>query len=219
MLSHADLAVLAGRAYSGPQSLDVDGDARADFLPRGHELVVVCPGTHPDDPLDWIRDLDAFPRWFAKIGLLHGGFGSGGAALWAKVRRELPVDKRIVYAGHSLGGALAQVLAACHAADGRPPCRIVTFGAPRVGFLNPWFAHLVRRGPGSVEYARGGDIVPDAPSRPPFNHPTRRRAIGDAVPGTPEALSDFFDIAKIGRAICGNHSIQRYAADLAAAGL
>ncbi|MGD0565643.1 MAG: hypothetical protein ABSA66_21490 [Roseiarcus sp.] len=203
MLSHADLAVLAGRAYSGPQSLDVDGDARADFLPRGHELVVVCPGTHPDDPLDWIRDLDAFPRWFAKIGLLHGGFGSGGAALWAKVRRELPVDKRIVYAGHSLGGALAQVLAACHAADGRPPCRIVTFGAPRVPFmLNPIFGRLVRQAAVAVEYQRAGDPVPDVPAKGLFFHPTKRRVIGTALPDP-----------------IANHSIARYAADLAALGL
>ncbi|MGD0564524.1 MAG: hypothetical protein ABSA66_15715 [Roseiarcus sp.] len=221
MLSDAALADLAGRSYRGPWSGRVALDCEYDLLPRADELVVVMPGTHPDDPLDWLRDLSAAPRWVKGVGPLHAGFGEGGEALFQRVSEATAAETRpLTFAGHSLGGALAQALAAVFAAraPGRK-FRVVTFGAPRVGFLNPWFSHLVRRGLGSIEYARGGDIVPDVPSRPPFNHPTWRRAIGAAVPGTPEALSAFIDIAKIGRAICDNHSIQRYAADLAALGL
>ncbi len=221
MLDHAALADLAGRSNRGPWSGRVALDCEYDLLPRAHELVVVMLGTHPDDPLDWVRDLSAAPRWVAGVGPVHGGFGEGGEALFARVSAATAGETRLLtFTGHSLGGALAQALAALFAA--RLPARalrVVTFGAPRVGFLNPWFSHLVRCGLGCIEYARAGDIVPDAPSRPPFNHPTWPRGIGAPVPGTPEALRQFFDIMKVGRAICDNHSIQRYAADLAAAGL
>ena len=79
----------------------------------------------------------------------------------------------------------------------------MTFGAPRVAFGgNFWFGRLVRAALEAVEYRRAGDPVPDVPAWPIYMHPTRGRPIG-------AALAD--PIA--------NHSIQRYAADLAAAGL
>jgi len=203
MLSHHDLALLAGRSYSGPQSGTVALDVRYDLVPRGPELIVVMPGTHPSDPLDWLRDLSAWPRWFARIGPCHAGFGSGGAALWAALRAELARERRrIVYTGHSLGGALAQVLAAHHAADRLPPCRVVTFGAPRAPLgLNFHFGRLVRSALDAVEYRRAGDPVPGVPTWPLFAHPTRGIEIGKALPDP-----------------IANHSIALYAADLAALG-
>ena len=221
MLTHAALADIAGRSYRGPWSGRAALDCKYDLLPRDDELVVVMPGTDPADPLDWLRDHSAAPRWVPGVGPVHGGFGSGGEALYAKVRPAIAGDPRLIsIVGHSLGGALAQMLGALIAwrQPGRQ-FRVVTFGAPRVGFVNPWFGHLARRGFEAVEYARAGDIVPELPCAPPFNHPTRPRPIGEAVEGTPDALFQFFDIAKIGKAIPANHSIPRYAADLAALGL
>lgn len=222
-LSHAALADLAGQSYRGPWSGRVALDCEYDLLPRGDELVVVMPGTNPADPLDWLRDFSAAPVWIEGVGPVHGGFGTAGEALFKAVSPKLDEDSLrplVTIVGHSLGGAEAQMLGALVAAR-RPGrnFRVVTFGAPRVGFLNPWFSRLLLRGTETVEYARAGDIVPDVPSLPPFNHPTRPRVIGAPVPGTPNALDDFFDLAKIGRAIPDNHSIRRYAADLAAEGL
>lgn len=219
-ISHADLAVLAGRSYSGPQSGTVALDVRYDLVPRGNELVVVVPGTHPQDPLDWIRDLRAIPRWFPGIGPCHSGFGSGGSALWQRVRLDVASEtRRIVYAGHSLGGALALVLAAHHAADGLAPCRVVTFGAPRVGFLNPYFGRLVRSALEAAEYWRAADIVPDEPWRVMgYSHPTRPIRIGSPVPGLSPG-DVLVDAMKLPEAIAGNHSIELYASDLKALGL
>jgi hypothetical protein len=201
VLSHHDLALLAKASYSGPQSITI-GDARADLVPRGGELVVVCPGTHPAELADWIRDLDWWPEWFSAIGVCHRGFGSGAVALWARIRCELPAGGRVIYCGHSLGGALAQGLAALHAAERSQPFRLVTFGAPRVPTACNWaMTRLARLGLEAVEYRRAGDIVPDLPGRLLFRHPTAGRRIGKAVATFDPAV---------------NHSIDRYAADLAA---
>ena len=138
MLSHSELAVLAGRSYSGPQSGHVALDVRYDLIPREGEVVVVMPGTHPADALDWLRDLRVFPSFVPPLGPVHSGFGEGAAALWPKLERDLPPYGLITYAGHSLGGALAQGCAAIHAR--RWPdvtFRLVTFGAPRISFPEP----------------------------------------------------------------------------------
>ena len=201
MLSHAELALVAGRSYCGPQSGTVALDVQYDLLPRDGEIVVVMPGTNPLDPLDWICDLRAFPCWLPGIGPVHSGFGRGAAAMWPKLYAYHRNARCLVtYTGHSLGGALAQGLAALHARDlAGVPFRFVTFGAPRVGFLNPVFGRLARSGVEAVEYQREGDIVPDVPLAPLYRHPTKPRAIG--VPA-----GDFVN----------NHAIARYAADIAA---
>ena len=198
MQTHADLAEISGASYRGPWSGTVALDVQFDILPRGDELVVAIPGTNPASVLDWIRDFRTFPEWIRGLGLVHSGFGGGAAALWPMLDARMRHSGRIVYTGHSLGGAVAQCLAALHAL-GRPyqPFRLVTFGAPRIAFLNPLPGELVRSGLEATAYARAGDIVPDVPMRPLYWHPTRPKAIGVAS-GT------FVD----------NHSIARYAADL-----
>jgi hypothetical protein len=199
MLAHSQLALLAGRSYAGPQSGHVALDVRYDLIPRDGEVIVVMPGTHAGDALDWLRDLRVFPSLVSPMGPVHGGFGRGAAALWAALAKDLPPYGLITYTGHSLGGALAQGLAAIHARRWRDVrFRFVTFGAPRIAFLNPWFGHLARSGLEAVEYQRSGDIVPDLPLRPLYRHPTRPTAIGVSV-------GDFI----------ANHSIALYAADLA----
>ena len=97
---------------------------------------------------------------------------------------------------------MAQCLAAFHALAGLPPCRVVTFGAPRVAFVSNFrFGRLVRSALEAVEYQRAGDPVPHVPTWPLFWRATRGVAIGNA-------LAD--PIA--------NHSISLYAANLAALG-
>jgi pimeloyl-ACP methyl ester carboxylesterase len=203
MLAHSALAVLAGRSYVGPQSGRVALDVRYDLIARPSEVVIVMPGTHPGDPLDWVRDLRAWPSWLRGVGPAHSGFAKGAEAIWPRLDSyhcALPNGVAVTYTGHSLGGALALVLAAIHARRvARIPFRVVTFGAPRIAFLNPWLGRLARSGFEAIEYQRAGDIVPDVPLRPLYRHPTRPLAIG-------ASCGDFVK----------NHSIALYAADLAA---
>lgn len=216
MLSHAELAVLSGRSYRGPWSGRVALDCEYDLLPRDDELIVVMPGTNPGDPLDWLRDFNVAPIWLAGLGLVHSGFGSGGEALYSRVSRSVAGDLRVkTIIGHSLGGAEALIVAGLFLA--RQPnvaVRVVTFGAPRVGFLNPWLGRVLSRADETALWARRGDIVPRVPTLPPYNHPARRRPLGEAMPWL--SILDIEDDAAV---IADNHSIDRYAADLATLGV
>ncbi len=201
LVADSELARLAGAAYRGPWSSQVALDCEYDFLPRGdEEIVFVIPGTHPTDPLDWIRDLRVAPRHFATIGTCHAGFGAGATAIAKSALPLLSGETRLVtVTGHSLGGAMALIVGALLIASGFR-VRIVTFGAPRVAFfVNLALPLLVRRGLALREYRRSGDPVPGVPFFPLFKHATRGIALG-ADCSSP----------------IGNHAIERYAADLTA---
>jgi hypothetical protein len=203
MLSHADLAEIAGRCYRNPWSGQAALDCAYDLLPRGDaELVVAMPGTHPDDPLDWIRDLRTLPNLFPAVGLCHSGFGSGGTAVAKRVLAAVKGDARLMtVVGHSLGGAMALIVGAWLIAAGYR-VRVVTFGAPRVAFcLNLALRRLLGRAEQLVEYRRAGDPVPHVPIRPLFKHVTGGVELGAALA---EPIA--------------NHAIGLYATDLAAAG-
>jgi pimeloyl-ACP methyl ester carboxylesterase len=204
MLSHADLALLAMRSYVGPQSVIVAGDVRACLLPRPGELIVAVPGTHLEDIGDWMRDLDILAAEFLLLGRCHSGFASGAQALREKIAPELPTDLPITYVGHSLGGAIAQGLAAYHAgAWPARPSRLVTFGAPRLAAIgNSVFAALLAQSP-HFEYERAGDPVPALPT------------FGFLSAPTPTPIGEW--VSRID--LIANHAIQLYAADLTAAGL
>ena len=202
MLAHSALAEIAATVYRGPWSGTIDADVHYALLPREDEIVVALPGTHPLDALDWLRDLSFWPVRLRGLGFVHSGFGLGAEAAFSRMAPILSRDKLITFTGHSLGGALAICLAALHGFE-RPDVafRVVTFGAPRTGFLLPWIGHRLRRAVERVEYARQGDIVPDAPTRP-YLHGGRLTRIGVSV-------GDFV----------ANHAIAQYAADLKALGV
>jgi hypothetical protein len=202
MITHSALAEIAATVYRGPWSNTVDADVHYALLPRQGEIVVALPGTHPLDALDWLRDFSFWPTWVGGLGLVHSGFGLGAEAAWARMAPILSTDRFITFTGHSLGGALAIGLAALHAYE-RPNVRfrIVTFGAPRVGFLFPWIRRRLRRAVERAQYARPGDIVPDAPMRP-YLHGGRLTRIGVGLDG-----------------FVANHAIAQYVADLKALGL
>jgi hypothetical protein len=210
VLSHAELARLAGAAYRGPWSGRVALDCKYDLLPRDGEVVVVMPGTDPADPLDWLRDLDARPRCFPEIGVCHAGFGAGATMIAGKVAPALAGERRLLtVAGHSLGGALALALGALLIARGYR-VRVVTFGAPRVAFFcNFALCRLAREAGELAEYRRAGDPVPAVPPRPFYKPVTRGIALGVALPDPPGVVGEI--AGKI-----GNHDIRLYASDLAA---
>lgn len=211
MLSYADVAAEVSAAYSraprvaaATQIVRAGDNVRAVVRRCGGEVLVAIPGT--TDAAGWARDLSAWPAWLPGLGFLHAGFGEGGVALWRALRQALPTSGvRIVFAGHSLGGALAQIAAAQCAAEGRLTFRCVTFGSPRVALAGNWrFSGLIARAIDLVLFSRNGDPIPELPFAPLYLHAGKLKAIGQAVAGA---------------APMTNHAIDRYLADVKALGV
>src|ERR1700730_7284426 len=98
--------------------------------PAGENLTVVAiRGTDKDDPSDVADDLDIEPvPWEAK-GKVHRGFANALGQIRSDLDKALrSVQGKLVYTGHSLGAAVATLLASV-----RRPTQLYTFGSPRVG--------------------------------------------------------------------------------------
>lgn len=91
--------------------------------------IVAFRGTDKDDPSDVAADADALRIPWERGGTVHQGFASALKDVRAALEQELQnVNGRIVFTGHSLGAALATLLASV-----RNPSAVYTIGSPRVG--------------------------------------------------------------------------------------
>jgi hypothetical protein len=63
---------------------------------------------------------------------LHQGFGSGAKAVYEDIKPFLVKNQPIQLTGHSLGGAIAVILAMYLQKDGYPVKQVITFGQPKV---------------------------------------------------------------------------------------
>lgn len=80
---------------------------------------------------DWATDLHARLVPWSAGGQVHQGFAEALNAAWETIAAGLAaVTGRRLYAGHSLGAALATL-----AASRQPPQTLYTYGSPRVGDL------------------------------------------------------------------------------------
>jgi pimeloyl-ACP methyl ester carboxylesterase len=99
----------------------------------------------------------------SQFGFVHRGFHDIWAAsqLVEVAAREIRGRKRIVFTGHSLGGALAQLAALQFAATvGRVPV-VYAFGSPRVGDAQ-WRAAAQSSG-FHFRFKHDHDVVPEVP--------------------------------------------------------
>ena len=114
------------------------------------EALVAIRGT--DDLTDMARNLWAWQR-SAGRGVYHAGFVTALAEIEREVI-ELVRGRIVTLTGHSLGGAMATILAG---RAGVEALRLVTFGAPRAGCYE-WSPALI-----SHRYVRPLDPVPAVP--------------------------------------------------------
>jgi len=194
--SISDIALCAAAAavYTQTATLVV-GDVHAVITQVDGITTVAFRGTVPTSWADWFRDFAAWPDRIADhpaIGCCHDGFITGAEAILPQLNAALTTP--YVLTGHSLGGALAIAAGALLTDCGKPPLRLTTFGAPRVGFS---LAKILAPIDG-IRYRPGADPVPEVPSWPylndrPWTH------IGEANHLDP----------------IGDHAISRYALALA----
>lgn len=122
------------------------GNNRHQFLVarRGDLLVVACRGSNIS--ADWWGANFRSATVEAFNGRVHEGFWR--RALSVELPASLlPLGASVLVTGHSLGGAVATLVAARLLADGRPDVRCVTFGAPLVGD-EAWRQRVARDWPG-----------------------------------------------------------------------
>jgi len=98
--------------------------------PQGKTAIVAFRGTDIKDPTNICFDAHfEFKEW-KPGGKVHQGFADGLAEVLSGLGPEIEAlgDCKLLYTGHSLGAALATLMASW-----RPPAALYTFGSPRVG--------------------------------------------------------------------------------------
>jgi triacylglycerol lipase len=190
------LARLCAEAYTRPPDI-ARGEARAVTAETEAGFVVAFQGTR--DARQALDDLDIRPRFVAGLGYVHRGFWELAEPVTALVV-EACGGRPLVLAGHSLGAAIALLVAARIALGGvRSPAAVIGFGPPRVSFGGRALARVLKDAEIAL-YRNGLDAVPDLP--PAFRHPVEPIPIGRPGAGPLAAEED--------------HAIARYVAALSA---
>ena len=138
------------------------------------------------------RGTESFPDWLTNLqavkdpgpwGKVHEGFQDSflvSALVIGKMIGEMRGNREIWITGHSLGGALAVLLAATLAENSIDVTGLYTFAAPRVG--DRAFARELKRslkGKAHWRVVNEGDLVPHLPSELRFSHSGDRRLLVD----------------------------------------
>lgn len=183
LLAYNDLSVVEahllprGFATVVPLQPSILGvDTQGYVAVRDDAVVVAFRGTEPTNPLDYFTDFNSDCVAFEEIfnfsgwGNIWAGWADGVQAVLPQLLGTLTQytdDKRTLWiTGHSLGGALATVMAAIvtnmreHSIQG-----VYTFGQPRVG--DPTFCkHFTQKlGDRTFRHVNDNDLVPHVPPR------------------------------------------------------
>jgi triacylglycerol lipase len=98
---------------------------------KGHKVAVASfRGTDVKDPSNLVYDMDLELEPWDGLGKVHRGFANALNEVRSRLDGAIrEIGKcRLVYTGHSLGAAMATLMAGL-----RPPDALYTFGCPRVG--------------------------------------------------------------------------------------
>ena len=125
--------------------------------------VISCRGTEPSQLKDITADLKFWRIDPAGTGQkVHSGFWSEAFSLFPKIIRNLPDDsKPLAITGHSLGGAMAVIMAGFLLKSGYDVKELYTYGQPRVG--NKQFCKRIEAGCNWQRFVNNNDIVPRVP--------------------------------------------------------
>jgi triacylglycerol lipase len=133
---------------------------------------VVFRGTQIDQLLDWIADADLRPH-FSSGGVVHQGFWRAlhDGDLWNDIKtllESMDAQKKIYFAGHSLGAAIATLAASEYRDSAGRPHALYNFGSPRIG--DPILFARAASGMTVYRVVNHRDIVARIPTPPQFKH-------------------------------------------------
>lgn len=160
---HEAQPVLLEVGFQSVTYVERDG-AQAYELGNQHDVVIVCRGTEPNEWNDVKADANAFTVVAETVGRVHRGFKREVDDIWPELEATLGDETRDVwFAGHSLGGAMAQLCAArCRLSHiAANPSEVQTFGSPRVATKR----YLRHAEVPHVRWVNNNDIVTRVPPR------------------------------------------------------
>ena len=129
-----------------------------DWLVHEEDCTVWVAIEGSDESVDWRRNLE----FVFTADDVHAGFANYATLLMAQILSagtSFDSRKRLILCGHSLGGAVATIIAS-HLQPSFPHLGLITFGSPRPGgrrFRDRFQVPHLR-------YVHGDDIVPHLPS-------------------------------------------------------
>jgi hypothetical protein len=175
-----DIYTLPSTAYE--HYWDLDG------IVLGHNVVGDCDVISLRGSLtreDFLDDANAIPKWHPQLGYCHSGFLEGMDDVYTQVRKV--VNKKVIFTGHSLGGARARILAAMFAAN-PSPCAgtslgLCVFGSPKPAFIN--LRRIIEKsGMQHASFRNRNDIVATVPFILPMWEHTEDWTPCDAAPAS-----------------------------------
>ena len=125
--------------FTTTEFYEKDGAQAYRFMNKD-DLVIACRGTQPSEFNDLKADLKALPVMAETVGRVHIGFKTEVDDLWPMIEedinRKVNVSKTLWFCGHSLGAAMATIMAsrAKHNVELNDPVELFTYGSPRVGW-------------------------------------------------------------------------------------
>jgi triacylglycerol lipase len=130
-------------------------------------IYVAIEGTDPLNIGNWLANFDVPP---SDLGI-HTGFQGAANTLWGNIDRCVSAaqqgkNRPLFVTGHSLGGAIAVLIARKFADQPTPVTAVYTFGQPRVGDARFMRAYNLVLGSKTYRFVYGKDIVPAVPSAP-----------------------------------------------------
>jgi hypothetical protein len=124
---------------------------------------VMFSGTDPLKIEDWITDFTVAPE----PDVLHQGFADAAETVWPAIEAAIgdrgAAEQPLFFTGHSLGGALATVVADRARQAGFQAAAVYTFGGPRVGGQNFFNGYTPDLGNCTFRLVYGDDVVPTVP--------------------------------------------------------
>ncbi len=141
-----------------------DGAQAYRFMNK-EDLVIACRGTQPTEFNDISADLKALPVVAETVSRVHQGFKAEVDELWPMIVEDITrtqnLANKLWFTGHSLGAAMATIMASrCHHDPALPdPIETYTYGSPRVG----WPTYVKSLGMTHYRWVNNNDIVTRVP--------------------------------------------------------
>ena len=154
--------VVKERGFTDVEFYNLDG-AQAYRFENETDVVIACRGTQPTEFNDLKADLKAFPVMAETVSRVHRGFKAEVDELWPEVRKDTQTLKQLWFCGHSLGAAMATIMAGRCMDDPAlaNPVQLYTYGSPRVG----WPKYVKSLKVEHIRWQNNNDIVTRVPLR------------------------------------------------------